>query len=90
MADHFETYNSGLDDPATIIVTITPNDNTNLPVIPRALHVSGDGGLVNVIAKDDYTNTPVTVYIAQGAVMPIRVKRVLSTGTTATDIRGLW
>ncbi|HEY7823741.1 MAG TPA: hypothetical protein VIG24_12945 [Acidimicrobiia bacterium] len=36
-----------------------------------------------------HNNQPGSVYIAAGIAFPIRVRRVLSAGTTATGLRGL-
>ena len=45
-----------------------------------------EAGWVYFIGND---NRPGSVYIAAGIPFPIRVRRVLSAGTTATGLRGL-
>jgi hypothetical protein len=81
---------SGFDDqrgtaPARGAFSITPADGTDLAIYPKALYV-GTAGDVKVDMRD---GTTVTFTGAIG-VLPIRVKRVYSTGTTATNILGLY
>ena len=90
MTDKFAQYNAGLTSPATNAFSITPNDSTDLAIIPRAFDV-GVGGDVAVIYADDATNaTHVLKNRPSGSCWPYRVKRVLVTGTTATDIKGIY
>lgn len=71
--------------PAERAFTITPNDSTDLVQWARAL-VIGVAGNVNCIpiGQDSAVVIP-----AQAGVLPVAVKRVLSTSTTATGIVGL-
>lgn len=79
---------SGFQDtgPATRAEDITPDDGTDLD-IPRAIWVGGTGNLAVTMAEGQ---TVTFVAVPAGFMMPIRVKRVLSTGTTATSIVGLY
>lgn len=67
-------------------VAVTPNDSTEFPVT-RALYVGTSGTLVVTMAEDEadvtYSNVPVGIF-------PIQVVKVLSTGTTASDIVALY
>jgi hypothetical protein len=68
---------------------VTPNDSTDLPKFGRvrALWVGATGD-VNVIMLGDASETAkVLPGLAAGIWHPMNVKRVLSTSTTATDIR---
>jgi hypothetical protein len=68
---------------AEYIVAITPNDGTDLDEYSRAVYVGGAGDLT-VMTVD---NTVVTFFaVPAGAMLPIRVRRVRSTSTTATNI----
>jgi len=73
-------------DPATSAVAITPNDSTNLTVAARAIYV-GTGGTLVLKGWDDvsvtFTNIP------NGTILPVAAKRVMATGTTATDLVAL-
>ena len=64
--------------------TITPSDATIINF--KALLVSGAGSLVIEPAQGGNT---VTITAGAGQDIPISVKRVLATGTTATGILGL-
>jgi hypothetical protein len=66
---------------------VTPSDTANLTKEARALWIGG-GGNVKVITVDGSTITMVGV--AAGSIIPVRVKRVFSTDTTATSIVALW
>lgn len=62
--------------------TPTASDSTDLPRVGRALYVGGTGA-VKVTMEDGTTPTfaamPVGLY-------PLRIKRVWTTGTTATNL----
>lgn len=66
---------------------VTPSDTTILPVT-RALYV-GTGGNLSVVMGDD-ENTVTFNNVSSGAIFPIQVFKVLSTGTTASNIVALW
>lgn len=67
---------------------ITPDDSVDLSVTTRGLWVGGAG---NVRVLFDRDSSPVTlVGVTAGSLLPIRVKRVYSTGTTATSLVGLY
>ncbi len=87
ITDIFDSLTSGLNSPATGGFDIAPDDDADLSTLPRALMVGG-GGDVAVICKDGSALT--LPGLAPGAVYPVRVRRVLITGTTATEIKGLY
>jgi hypothetical protein len=73
--------------PAYNAVEVAPNDGVDLTNTSRALYVGG-GGDVKV---DMYgTGTVTFVGVSAGSLLPVRVDRVYSTGTTATSIVALW
>lgn len=85
--DPFETYAPALTDPVTGGFAITPDDATDLAILPRAIMVAG-GGAVAAILKDGMTVT--LPGLTPGALYPVRTTRILATGTTATGIVGLY
>jgi len=65
---------------------ITKNDDNELAYVTKAIYVGGAGD----VAVRMYDGTDVTFAgVAAGTILPIMVKRVLSTGTDATNIVGL-
>ena len=62
--------------------SVTPNDSTDLPR-PGILYVGTGGTLVLTTLGGD---TVTLANFPSGAFLPVRVKRVLSTGTTASGI----
>ncbi len=73
--------------PITGAVAVTPADGSDLTDVTRALWIGGAGN-VAVVTLDGST---VTIKGVQaGTLLPIRVSRVKSTGTTATDILALY
>jgi len=72
--------------PAIGASAVTPNDSTDLSQPSRALFVGGAGNLTVDMTNGD--NVVFTGVLA-GSVLPFRVKRVYSTGTTATNIVAL-
>jgi hypothetical protein len=86
MADNFAGLQPGLSSPATDGVAVTPSDSTVLTTT-RAIFVGGAGNLAVVMASgNSLTLTGVTA----GSLLPMRVTKVKSTGTTATNIAALW
>jgi hypothetical protein len=79
----------GQSAPGTKQFTITPNNDADLAVTARSILVN-DTGPVNVafIAFND-TDSKIWKGLVAGDIIPMFVKRVLVTGTTATDLLGL-
>ena len=74
-------------NPADNAAAVTPNDSSDLTNTARALYVGGTGNVkVDTAAGDTVTFSSVPA----GAIIPVRVKRVYSTGTTATNIVALY
>ena len=67
---------------------VTPDDGVDLPKGCRALYVGGAGNLVVIFDKD--TSSVTLTGVTAGSVLPVRIKRVLATGTTATVIVALY
>jgi len=71
--------------PAVNAVSVTPSDSTDLDPPARALYIGGTGDIkVDTINGDTATFTAHPV-----GYMPVEVKRVHSTGTTASSILAL-
>lgn len=73
-------------DPASKLISITASDDTDLTGV-RGLYVGGDGDLA-VRMVDDPTTTVTLAGVTAGAIIPIRVTRVMA-ATTATNIVGM-
>ena len=77
----------GLGEPAVHAEAVTPSDADELTTVSRALFVGGAGNVaVVMLAGDAVTFAGVTA----GSFLPIRVKQVKSTDTTATLILNLY
>lgn len=63
---------------------VTPSDSTVIST--RAVYVGGGGDLAVVMASGE---TVTLASVPSGALLPLRVQKVMSTNTTATDIVGL-
>lgn len=85
----------------TIAVAVTPSDTVDIavPDAPVSSRVSGGGAIIRIgaagsCAVQPYGNaladTVVFVGCYAGEILPVRVKKVLSTGTSATDILAIW
>lgn len=82
MADNFSTHSAGLDSPASKAFAVTPDDNSDLALTTRAIY-TGSGGTLVCILCDDSAEVTFTALPA-GAVLPIRIRRIKATGTTAS------
>jgi hypothetical protein len=87
--DHFSEFQPGLTAPITGGFDITPDDNTDLTILPRAIMVAGSGTVAAVLMDG---TTVVLPALASGVLYPIRMRRVLTGvgGTTAIGIVGLY
>jgi len=88
MGDAFASNNTGLSSPAVGAAAVAPNDTTDLPTTSRALYVGGTGN-ITVTMADGGANVQFNL-VPAGVVLPIRAKRVLATGTTATLITAMY
>ena len=85
MPDSFSDRHRSPRDPAIMAFPITPDDSQDLPHVTTSLNVATPG-TVRVTTLDGST-ADITVH--PGQAFPIRVRRVWSTGTTATGLFGL-
>ncbi len=85
MSDPFKNYTSGLESPATLLETVTPNDSTDLATPSRALNVRQSGD----VRVTTTAGSTATLFVAAGVCFPVRVTRVWATGTTALGITAM-
>jgi hypothetical protein len=83
-----QSLNSANTAPAMEAVAITPSNSDDLPNgVARALYIGGGG----IVVLDTYTQTSLTFAgLQSGTILPVNVKRVRSTGTTATSLIALY
>jgi len=86
MTDYFSEYRAGLRDPLENAFAITPNDSADLSYTTRAIYVGGSGNVkATLVGGDTVTFSSVPV-----GVLWIRATKVFATGTTATNLLGLY
>lgn len=74
-------------DPYNRAATITKSDTVDLPLgLTEAIQVGG-AGVVAAVFQDD---SVVNITAAAGNILPIKIKRVNSTNTTATVMTALY
>ena len=86
--DPFNRKVSLIDQSARSASVVTPHDTDELDIVPRALYI-GTTGDVAVVMADDETDTPI-VFVGATGILPIMVKRVRATSTTASNILTLY
>lgn len=74
-----------LHGPATDAIPVTPDDGTDLPTIAIALYVETGGTVV----MDTVTGATRTITVADFSILPVGVRRVRATGTTASGIHAM-
>jgi hypothetical protein len=85
--DKFFSMTVSLNAPGAGAFEITPNNETTFEQPTRFLWVGTGGTLrAEMLGGDTATITG----ILSGSTLPLRVKRVYSTGTTATNLVGLY
>jgi len=86
MKNRFNSHGSSVTGPITDGFAITPDDTGSLTEVTRAIYVGQTGNLrVETMEEADLTfeNIP------GGTMLALRVRRVLSSGTTASALLGL-
>ena len=86
MMGRYSGRQAHLADPASHAFAVTPSDAADLDNWALALYV-GTAGDVRV---DTWGGETVTFANVPAGVLPVRVKRVYATGTTAAGIVGLY
>lgn len=89
MPDNYQNHTAGLDSPAgrAFDAYAGKNDGVDLSISTRALY-TGSGGDIKVTTVGGDTVTFKSV--PAGTLLPVRVARLWSTGTTVTDCLGLY
>lgn len=84
--NEFSSCARTLSDPASDAIPVTPTDSSDLTRMTKALWLplSATGGIVRVITEAGNTRD---LPLYPGDLLPIRVTRILATGTTAS---GVW
>lgn len=86
MPDRFANHAGGLESPATGGFAVVPGDGADLPEVTRAIYVGGAGNLAVVMVSGEEVSFS---GVPGGTVLPVRVRRIKATGTTAMAIIGL-
>lgn len=71
--------------PATDILPVSPNDSEDLPLVASALYIE-QGGAVSIVTIRNQTRT---IILGDMSLLPVGVRRIRATGTTATGIHAL-
>ena len=86
MKDRFSSHAPGLTAPLDEGFEVTPDDAVDLPEVTRAVFL-GQGG--DLAVQFPSGNEVVFRNIKSGVLYPLRLSRILATGTTASDLLGL-
>lgn len=84
--DPFKSYSPGPTDPVSNAVAITPSDTEDLAVIPRGIIVSETGHVRATFLNGE----TVDLYVVAGVFIPVRVKKIHASGTSAIGIVAAW
>ena len=87
MADTFSSHGAGLDSPAGNAYAVTPADGTDQSFATRAIYVGGAG---DIKVTTTGGNTVTFVGCLAGSILPVRAARIWATGTTATNLVGMY
>jgi hypothetical protein len=70
--------------------TVSPSNSSDLPHVTLGILLSATGDVAVIMADDLDTDTFVLTDLAGGVVHPLRIRRILATGTDAITIVGLY
>ncbi|WP_375285514.1 hypothetical protein [Sphingomonas sp.] len=86
MEDRFDDQTLGSSAPATRARSVTPSDVVELPFLPRAIYVGGNG---DVALRGEDGADAVWRNVPAGTILPFRATMVRASGTTATALLAL-
>ena len=89
MVDQVDFSSSGNMNPAANAEAITPADS-DLTEFTRSVYVGGVGNLSVQMADTKGDSIVTFIAVPAGSILPIRVKQIRSTSTTATNIVALF
>jgi hypothetical protein len=79
MPDDFQSFQPGLESPATRATVVSPNDGADLATDARSLLITSSGNIRLVTTGGD----EVTIQnLVPPLILPIRVRKVFATNTT--------
>lgn len=90
MPDAFSDYLDTAFAPARHAIAVAPSDTADLPDTPKGLYVGTGGDLTLIPVGTAGSAAVVFRNLPSGALLPVRARRVLATGTAATDIVALF
>lgn len=85
MRNPFQNRVAGVAGPARDILPVTPNDANDLSEVAVALYVEVAGTVRFATERGEIR----TISLPDMSLLPVGVRRVFSTGTTASGIHGL-
>ena len=88
--DPLSNFPGGIESPAENSYIIVPSDSANTSFTTRAVYVGGGGNLNVELESDAAGANTIFTAVPAGSTLPIRVRKVHSTSTTATAIIGLY
>lgn len=88
MRDIFQSVKQTLDSPAFRAFAITPSNTVLFTIAVRAIYVGVTGDVKALLVGD--TAAVVFKAVPAGSILPIRAQRIDATGTTATDLVGMY
>ena len=81
----FQSRTPALSGPATDALPVTPDDSADLPNVAIGLYVESAGTVV----VDTASGQTRTIEMADFAILPLGIRRVRATGTTAAGLHAL-
>jgi hypothetical protein len=70
--------------------TVSPHNDNDLPHVTLGIYLSAIGDVAVIMADDDAVDDVVLTDLAPGVFHPLRIRRILATGTDAITIVGLY
>ncbi len=86
MSDRFASFQPSQSGPAASAFAITPSDATDLAEPTRGIYVGQGGDIAVTMLEGDAV---LLRSVSAGSILPLRVRRVRATGTTASHLVGL-
>lgn len=86
MADRFQNSSPSLAGPASHGFSVTPSDSALLSETTRGIYVGTGGDIAALMLSGASVTFPA---VPAGSVLPVRLTKIMATGTTASNIVAL-
>lgn len=90
MSDPFFKQPNNIDSPAKNAIVVVPSDVADQGTSYKALYIGGSGDVKCETVGSTAGSFVTFTGLVAGSILPVRIRKIYATGTTATNMIGLY